>query len=246
MYGKVFEQLYESTLATKGPWEAMALWPHLIAMANRHGEVDMPMEIISRKTTIPLEIVKAAIDALSQPDPDSRSQECGGRRIVLIAPESRQWGWRLVNYARYAAMRNEEERREYQREWVKNKRHPDGNGQESTGVDSRQVSTKSTYTDADKVKNTVSSDEDTAAGFEEFWQAYPACVRKVNKRGCLSTWKSRKLGRCLETILDGLACWKRYEGWTREHDNLIPLPATFLNQDRWLTPPTAVAERFVE
>src|SRR5665213_2251256 len=114
MYGKIFEQLYTSTLALKGPWQAMALWPHMIGLSDQHGEVDMPAGIISRKTLLPQEVVDAGLAALSEPDPLSRNSDYDGRRIVLIDPD-RSWGWRLVNYQRYSNLRSEDERREYHR-----------------------------------------------------------------------------------------------------------------------------------
>ena len=54
MYGKLFVQMYEGTLASKGPWEALVTFQQLIILANRHGEVDMTPDAISRRTTIPL------------------------------------------------------------------------------------------------------------------------------------------------------------------------------------------------
>lgn len=148
MYGKVFESLYESTLALHGPWQAMALWPHMIALANKHGEVDMPLEMIARKTTLPVEIVRTAIEALSQPDPTSRSQLEDGRRIVLIDPAGRPWGWRLVNYKHYANVRNEVERREKKAEWWRENRGKplDKNSTDSTELDNSANASASTST----------------------------------------------------------------------------------------------------
>jgi hypothetical protein len=196
MYGKVFEQLYTSTLATKGPWQAMALWPHLIAMADQHGEVDMPLEIIARKTTLPEDLVRTAINALSEPDPMSRSQECEGRRIVLIDPR-RPWGWRLVNYEHYASIRNEEERRAYQAKWKREK-----NQRVKDGVDTgRQQSTKSThtYTDSDTKKTIVRSAHEGT--FETFWSIWPRSQRKVGKAACLKKWLALKPDRDTEFVI---------------------------------------------
>ncbi len=237
MYGKVFEQLYDSTLAVKareGAWEVMALWPHMIALADRNGDVDMPMAALSNKIGLPLSLVEKAISVLEEPDPDSRSPAEGGRRITRLH-EHCAWGWHLTNYESYAKIRSADDRREYMRTLMKEKRAL-ANVSMLADVD----------TDID-VKNTVSSGDDTlgvdGAGFEEFWAAYPSCARKVNKRGCLNTWKSRKLGRDKEAILLALEIWKKSEPWTREHDNCILLPKTFLNQDRWLTPPIPIAPK---
>ena len=113
--------MYEGTLATKGPWQSLVTFQQLIVLANRHGEVDMTADAISRRTTIPLEIIEIGLRELQKPDPDSRSMEEEGRRIVPIEP-SRRWGWRLVNYDKYRKIRSEEERREYQRNLMAKRR----------------------------------------------------------------------------------------------------------------------------
>lgn len=121
MYGKVFEQMYEGTLASRGPWEALVTFQQFIVLANRHGEVDMTPDAISRRTTIPLEIIQKGIESLEQVDPDSRTPDEDGRRIARL-DDHRSWGWRIVNYDKYRKIRSEEERREYQRVLMANRR----------------------------------------------------------------------------------------------------------------------------
>ncbi len=121
MYGKIFTQIYEGTLASKGPWEALVTFQQFIVLANKHGEVDMTPDAISRRTTIPLDVIQTGIEALEKPDPDSRTPKEEGRRIVRLC-ESRSWGWRITNYEQYRTLRSEEERREYQARWIADKR----------------------------------------------------------------------------------------------------------------------------
>jgi hypothetical protein len=45
--------------------------------------------------------VSACMGRFCEPDPYSRSSENGGARLVLIDPEHRDWGWRVVNHAKY-------------------------------------------------------------------------------------------------------------------------------------------------
>lgn len=117
MYVKVFSSMFDGTLATHGPWQAIVTFQQFLVLANPAGIVDMTPEAIARRTTIPLEIISIGIDALEQPDPESRSPVLDGRRIVRLS-ESRPWGWQIVNYASYRAMRDETNRREYQRQWA--------------------------------------------------------------------------------------------------------------------------------
>jgi hypothetical protein len=114
MYGKVFASMYDGTLATKGPWQALVTFQQMIVLADKDGVVDMTADAIARRTSIPREIIEIGIKELSEPDDESRSPVEDGRRIVLLEPH-RTWGWQIVNYAKYAALRSAEERREYMR-----------------------------------------------------------------------------------------------------------------------------------
>jgi len=121
MYAKVFSQIYDGTLCTKGPWEALVTFQQLLVLADVDGNVDMTPAAISRRTTIPLEIIERGIHELGKPDPDSRTPTEEGRRIVQLA-EGRSWGWRVVNYKHYREVKREEDRREYHRQyWHKRK-----------------------------------------------------------------------------------------------------------------------------
>lgn len=116
MYGKLFDQMYDGTLATKGPWQALVTFQQFIILADQHGVVDMTPETISRRTTIPLEIIRTGIRALEKPDSASRTPAAEGRRILRLS-DSRNWGWRIVNYQHYRLIRSQDERREYFREY---------------------------------------------------------------------------------------------------------------------------------
>lgn len=113
MYGKVFRQMYDSTVATN--WKALVTFQQFIILADADGVVDMTPEAISRYTNIPLDIIQAGIEELEKPDPKSRSKEADGRRLERLEPE-REWGWYLVNYEYYANLRTREEVRAGNRE----------------------------------------------------------------------------------------------------------------------------------
>jgi hypothetical protein len=237
VYSKIYHQIYEGTLAI-GPPEALTVFMHMLVMGYPNGIVDVHPGIIAQRTRLPLEFIETGIRALEQPDPCSRSPLEDGRRIIRLDAH-RDWGWQIVNFKYYRDLQNEAAKREYNRKWMAADRagqsihDPEHQSTVDQCGDSKSKSKR-------KTKPSVCSDEHTAS-FEEFWKAYPPSPRKVNKRGCLTTWKSRKLHAQREDIMAGLACWKASEGWVRGKDNLILMPATFLNQDRWLTPPIAQA-----
>jgi hypothetical protein len=150
MYVKLFPSMFEGTLVAKGPWQAIVTFSMMLMLCDETGEIDWTPEAIANKTTIPLDIIRTGIEALEQPDPDSRNPELEGRRIVRLA-DHRSWGWRIVNYQHYRNLRNKEERREYQREYQQNRR--DSRKQLLTGVNNRhQSSSKSTQAVSSKKK----------------------------------------------------------------------------------------------
>jgi hypothetical protein len=121
MYGKVFRQMYSGSMSRQG-WEAIVTMQQFIVMADRHGVVEMTLEAMSSETKIPLEVLQKGVEILSAPDPGSRTPDEDGRRIVLL-DDRRDWGWQLVNYAKYRKIQSEEDRREYQRQyWHKRKK----------------------------------------------------------------------------------------------------------------------------
>lgn len=120
MYGKLFSSALDGSLATRGPWQAIAIWPWILALCDREGFLDMTAEVLSRRTTIPLEHVQTGLAALQAPDPYSRTPDADGRRLEPIA--DRPWGWRVVNYAKYRAIRSADERREYMRNYQAKRR----------------------------------------------------------------------------------------------------------------------------
>lgn len=121
MFGKVFASMYDGTLATKGPWQALVTFQQLIVLADRTGIVDMTPEALSRRTTIPLEIINIGIAALEQTDSESRTPDLDGRRIARLSPD-RTWGWQIVNYEKYNKIRSEDQRREYMANLMRERR----------------------------------------------------------------------------------------------------------------------------
>jgi hypothetical protein len=103
MYGKIFDSIYNGTLY--GQWEALVTMQQLIVLADVDGVVDMTPMAISARTSIPREIIDKGLDILGSPDKYTRTPGSDGRRIELI-DDHRPWGWVLVNYEHYKALRD--------------------------------------------------------------------------------------------------------------------------------------------
>ena len=112
MYAKLFTSIYQGTL--RGDSHGLLVFTNLIAHADSAGHVDIHPRAIADEVGLTLEQVRAALLKLEAPDEESRSPELEGRRIVRLN-EHRDWGWQVVNYLKYRAIRDEEDRREQNR-----------------------------------------------------------------------------------------------------------------------------------
>ena len=119
MFAKIFESIYDGTLADN--WQAMVTFQQMLILADQSGVVDMTPAAIHRRTGIPTEIIEQGIAILEQPDPRSRSKDMEGRRIARLDP-NRDWGWFLVNHAQYRAKITAEEKRAADRARIAAKR----------------------------------------------------------------------------------------------------------------------------
>ena len=120
MYAKIFASMYDGTIVDCG-WEAVVTFQQFLILADQDGIVDMTDEALSRRTTIPVDILRKGIALLCLPDSKSRSPTAEGRRLMLIDPV-RPWGWQVVNYAHYREIRTSDQRREYMRQYMSDKR----------------------------------------------------------------------------------------------------------------------------
>lgn len=119
MFAKIFSQIFDSSIAEN--YRHRHVFMDLIVLADSDGVVDMTLEAIARRTNAPMQDVQEAVEALSSPDPASRTREEDGRRLLPL-DRGRAWGWQIVNYQHYRKIRDEEGRREYFREYRREER----------------------------------------------------------------------------------------------------------------------------
>jgi hypothetical protein len=119
VYVKIFQQIFDSSIADNAKLRRMFM--DMLVLADLDGVVDMTHEAISRRIGVPLDEVMWAIGELMKPDPADRSGKKNGARLVFIDP-GRDWGWRIVNYHHYRGLRDDESRRAYRRQWMRDYR----------------------------------------------------------------------------------------------------------------------------
>ena len=262
MYGKLFAQMYDGTLATKGPWQALVTFQQLVILADKHGVVDMTAKVIATRTTIPLEIIQKGLKALSQPDPQSRTPAEEGRRIVRLS-ENRDWGWRIVNYEHFRKIRSEEDRREYHRRYYREKRSPSSQQKIQQSSTAQPDSTDSTKAVSSKHVNPNPLGHDVALiEFATAWKTLPKRSGNNPKADALRAWKARiSEGVKPAAMIEGA---QRYHAWceqagkintemvmrgstffgrARPFEQDFTLPAATMNGRPWFLSASAIDEK---
>jgi hypothetical protein len=124
VFAKVFSQIYDSSIVENA--DLRFTFMDLLVLADQNGVVDMTHEAIARRTNRPIELIRKTISELEEGDPRSRSPKFKGARIKRL-DSHRDWGWMIVNYARFRKIASGEQRREKTKarvEKFRNKRSP--------------------------------------------------------------------------------------------------------------------------
>jgi len=157
-FTKLFSSITESTIWCEDS-ETRIVWITMLAMADKCGRVWGSIPGIANRARVSPASAEAAINKFLSPDAYSRSNtydpNSEGRRLEII-----EGGWRLINHARYRAIRDEEERRAYkaEHERARRARLRGQNGQKWTGVDSGGHNAEAdAEAEADKVKTCCES-----------------------------------------------------------------------------------------
>lgn len=103
LYSRVFLQILDSSIAED--FTTRHVFEDFLKLADhKTGTVDMTRQALARRLNIPLETLNAAIARLESPDPSSRDPEFQGRRLERL-DDHRDWGWRVLNWLKYDAIR---------------------------------------------------------------------------------------------------------------------------------------------
>jgi hypothetical protein len=111
VYGKIFESTFTGSMYGAGP-TVFAVWAYVIATTNIDHEVELNARLVAGCLGAKPEDVEAAIKYLTDPDPASRSPDHGGARLRHLGG----FIYSVVNHEKYKGIRNEDERRAYNRD----------------------------------------------------------------------------------------------------------------------------------
>jgi hypothetical protein len=222
MFAKVFEQIFDSSIAED--WKVRLVFEDLLILADINGVVDKTPEAISRRTNVPLDVVQQAIAVLESPDHRSRRPDNEGRRIQRL-DDHRDWGWFIVNYDYYRKIASEEQRRDKTKKRVQKLR------------EKQSCNSSVTHSNASV---TICNDSPSPSvdilreSFEDCWKDYPD---KSGKEPAFKAFKNyMKLGVSVETVKDGIKRYKEYVEAKRNggfKDLKYQNGSTWFNQQGW-------------
>jgi len=237
-YTPVFAEIYTGSLY--GKWPAAAVWASLLPLADKHGYIDMSLQAIAGMTGWPVDLLEQGIDQLMQPDPNSRTPDEDGRRLMPIDP-NRAWGWVLVNHGKYRekarlqskAAREVETRKNAER--MKDRRRPPV----TAGDRPSNANTNIKNTTAVSRPRHAYPDE-----FESVWTAYPNRLGGNPKNRAFKAWNARRSeGHTPEEMAEGVERYARFCNATNKTGTeLVKQAATFFGPDKgfletWQTAP---------
>jgi hypothetical protein len=127
-YTKLFNSIIDSTVWRESK-DVKIVWITMLAKCDKNGLVEASLPGLADAAKVTMDECKAALMVLMSPDPYSRTKEHEGRRIAEC-----DGGWQVLNHGKYRDKLNKDERRDYQRAWMANKRAEDNVHTESQTV----------------------------------------------------------------------------------------------------------------
>ena len=221
-YAKLFSTITESSLWSSSK-ETRLLFVSMLARANAVGFIEASVPGLARISNLTREETDAALRELTSPDPDDKSGNNDGRRIVKM-----DGGWGIVNYEAYRNRRDEQERREYMREYMTQYRKRtvnsvnDSKPQLAKAEAEAEAEVKEINTLAQPTVERVHVEPDL---FPEFWALYD---KAKGKDRAIKKWASLSM-KVRRQIMEALPA---YVHSTPDKQYRMD-PTTYLNGKRW-------------
>jgi len=236
MFGKVFASLWEGSLYGKS--DEQLVFVYLLAHATDQGAVDVFHNKIASDTGMSVERVTAALLQLEGPDEMSRTPDQGGRRIVRL-DEHRNWGWLIVNYAKYRQIKKAETLREQTRERVRRWRERNDTSYGKNGNDDSHRNHPPSSEPEVPLEPPARTTrhprmEREPDGFSLFWDPYP---RHIGRRAAAKSFAAalaRHADVDPEDMANAAAAFAARMEKEGKDPQYIPHPTTWLNQDRFM------------
>ena len=146
MYGKHFESMYTGSMMGQGAL-AFAVWGYVISHV-KDDTIELNPRLLAALIGEGEHNIKATLAAFCRPDPHSRTKDEDGRKLIKIG----EFAYRVVNAKKYRSMRNEEDRREYMKDYMRKRRK--NADSVNTGKQCKQCKPQLAHTEAEAEADT--------------------------------------------------------------------------------------------
>ncbi len=233
-YTKLFSEIVMSTVWREKDTTRL-VWITMLALRNRHHVVEGSVPGLADCARVSIKACRAAIKVLSEPDPDSRSQESEGRRIQQV-----DGGWFIINGEKYRRKMSEDERREKNAIYQKNHRERKKSVSTQSDISAKSAQTEEETETKKKEeganKSRPTSVEDWLVKLEQNPTYKGINVRQLH--GKLVTWCEI---RGLKPTL------RRLVTWLNKEDKPMPKHAAIADYKRnYLPPPRELSDEEFE
>ena len=217
-YTKLFSSITDSTIWQE-PDATRLVWITMLAMSDQHGYVGSSVPGLANRARVSIDACLIALETFMSPDKWSRTPDFEGRRIDVA-----DGGWVLLNHGKYREERQSDERREYMRKYMKEKRALTNVSNVSRGYPPLAQAEAEAEAEALKPKPIVVCDaERLVCPIEKILEAYhrlmpenPRCkvINADRKSSIKSRWKEAAKLTCppfgYDTHQKGIAAWESF------------------------------------
>jgi hypothetical protein len=246
MYGKIFESTFSGSMVGAGT-AIFAVWAYALAHV-RKGRVELNPVLIASILGTDVQTVEAAIASLCAPDPRSRSKEHDGKRLIREG----QFQYWMPTHAKYQDIRNEDDRRSYNRQKKAEQRARDAGKvavSKRVSLTVNDCQAVSAHTEADPKSDPNPNPESkkqslaNARVIEEIYQQYP---RKAAKPDALRAITKALKKIPADELLSKVKAFFDHCHRTGKEQRFIPYASRWFNQEGWndaLVEPAAQPQR---
>ena len=206
-YGKIFNGMFTGSMLGAGP-VVFALMSYVIANVGRNSRLELNPQLLAVMIGCEVEEIENAIVYLTSPDPNSRTEDHDGRRMLYEGG----FTYFVVNYAKYRDLVYAEQNRE------RVARHRAAKAEEEP---------KKAPAAKKKVEKKSAVVPDYSDGFEAFWEQ---TWRRGNKKAAFASWEAIE-GDELNAVVAAACEWT--SAFERRPADKRPHVSTWLNGRGW-------------
>jgi hypothetical protein len=194
------------------------VWIILLAKADRDGYVWASVGGLADAARVTDEQCQAALDKFMSPDPHSRSEDFGGRRIQKV-----ERGWLLLNHARFRDMRDEDAKREEDRKRQRDHRRKKREEREALAAAEREDARVNAQREAEPADDFNGSPNETICPANLLEQATPKVLPELaaKLKGATLEQVTASANRFCSYYVIGKGMGQKRRFWMRELRNWV-------------------------